>query len=668
MLSADLPADENDEVIQARQTAEEERIIANLKVCKVSNTGNLTKLNAAVLGAKLSEDFYSASLLEALQCFFEVELHAAKDKGPLTLTKDVHQHLTKPHRIGAESVEGVALLTGINDIDDLVIIKAPRNPEADGLLHEYFVAVTCLNSLRRRVPGFMYAFGAFRCSAPVIDGKKVVQWCTPKQPSVNYVVFEKINGKDLKDLMPTLTLDEVISYFIQVAINEQVAVETCSWTHNDLHSGNVLCRQVPHSDDPDTTPTFDPETWFYVPFSMAGDRMLYIKSNRVATFIDYGRAHVKYRGKHYGFHNRGLREEDGLLPNKARPLYDMYKLLGFCLYDLFNEKGKSFTPKSPAARELFRQLQPLFSFFRDTDGPDGKPDYVKYLSMVKDERDTFYVYSVAIEEWEQRSSIQDLLAYIEQHYPDQWRRMVSTTVGADDLVLTCSGVIPEVQEESTPCDSPKDAVQAISFNLVKGRNSTVVPKQAEQVITEVANTRKRIQDITAMRGDKGLDTSIEYRAALDANSRSERLLRENYPKLRNELKERIVSLVQQLRLEGELYTGLRYTSNVHATAKENDSELKRLIKALEDSHLRLIFALVKAYTVSEVALSELEYLAKERNPTAKRALLPKELAILSKRIVKEAGIVEGYLEQLQPLSKEGKVLRDALRNTIDLGM
>ena len=667
--NAPLPTTDKEAAeLQQKQDEKESRIIANLKVCPVANVGDLTKLDAKVAESKLSDDFYSASLLQALTCYFEVTLHAAKEKGELNLTKEVHKFLTKPHRIGAESVEGVALLTGIKTVDDMVIIKAPKKVESDGLLHEYFVSSTCLNPLRKRVPGFMYAFGAFRCSAPVLDGKKVVEWCTPKSPHVNYVVFEKINGKDFETLMPNLNLDEFISYFIQIALNEQVAVEACGWTHNDLHAGNILCREVKHSMDGSTNMEFNPETWYYIPFHLAGGKTLYIKGNRVSTFIDYGRAHVKYKGEHFGFIDLAFIKEDGLFPNKARPLADLYKLLGFCLYSLFKETKTSFTPKSPKARELFRQLQPLFSFFRDTDGPNGEPDYVRYLSMMKEERDTYYVYSATIEEWEKQSSIQDLLGHIEQNYPDQWRRSVSTSVGSDDLVLSCHGVIPEPEEENTACETPKEAVQSIAFGLVKGKKSTTVVKEPEQVIQEVSNTRGRIKDLQAMRDGDSLEASVEYKDALDANSRTERLLRENYPKLRKELKDRITDLVARIKVEGDIYSGLRYKQVVYEGAADNDKQLRKLIKAMEDSHLTLIFALVKAYVTNELALSELEFLAKEKSPTKKHALLPRELYEVSMRIVKEAGIVEEHLEQLHPLTTEGKVLKTGLRDTIDLGM
>jgi hypothetical protein len=390
-----------DDKKQAAQTAREEKIIANVKVCSVPTSAGLVDVNAKAVETKLEGDFYSAGLLEALACYFDVTFHEGAGEEITKAPRGIHKLLTHARKIGAASVEGVALLTGVKDVDDLIIIKAPQDPKEDGLVHEYFVAVTCLNALRRRCPGFMYAFEAFRCSAPIIKGKQVLSWCKPSGPSVNYVVFEKISpGKSIADLMPTLSTKEYISYFIQLCFNEMIAVETCSWTHNDAHAGNVLPREVKGAKG----------RWFWVPFVLAGGRVVYVQSNRVPTFIDYGRAHVKYQGKHYGYFAEVLLKEIGLYPDQCRPLYDMYRLLGWSLWACLGDDGKGFA--SQGARELFRGLQPLFSFFRDV------TSYPQYLATVRREVDTYYTYSVRITQAEKDSSLQDLLAHVEEQYPE----------------------------------------------------------------------------------------------------------------------------------------------------------------------------------------------------------------------------------------------------------
>jgi hypothetical protein len=649
---------ETDQEKQDAQKAVEERLIANVRVCSVPDTQGLDSVNPKIVASKLERDFYSASLVEALACYFDVTLHAdSKRRGIVPAPSHLHNNLVRAHKIGAESVEGVALLTGISggedEADDLVVIKAPQKPTSDGLVHEYFVALACLNPLRRRVPGFMYAFGAFRCSAPVLDGKTVVEWCTPKGPSVNYVVFEKVTGgKSVHDVMPDLSLDQFISYYIQVALNERVAVEACSWTHYDLHDENVLVREIEEAKG----------QWFYVPFVLGGDQVVYVKSDRIPTFIDYGRAHVKYQDRHFGFFDSGLMESDGLFPDQCRPLYDMYKLLGFALYGLLKEGG-GFVSRN--AERLFRALMPLFAFFRDV------PDYPTYLAAVKSERDSFYVYEVEISDVERQSSIQDLLSYIEEQYPEQWEAFVTTSIGPEDLVATCSGIVRE--KEDAPCSGTRQEIDELSvtptkFGLTKGKHLTVEAKRPEELVTEVTNSRNRLKDIRNTRESAELNGSVEYRDVSESNARAERLLKERYDALRSELIARIREQVRQLTKESQLKaydSGFDFDFEISKDARQNDASLRRLLEALEESHLNLIFALVKQYTVDRATLSQLEYTVKERSPTDQsQFLLPARLA---RAITRDVRQIETYLRGLKPLSREGRALRDAMLNTIDLG-
>ena len=36
-------------------------------------------------------------------------------------------------------MEGVALMSGVKAVKNMFVIKAPRNPQVDNLIHEYFV-------------------------------------------------------------------------------------------------------------------------------------------------------------------------------------------------------------------------------------------------------------------------------------------------------------------------------------------------------------------------------------------------------------------------------------------------------------------------------------------------------------------------------------------------
>ena len=59
------------------------------------------------------------------------------------------------------------------------MIKVPKIPTKNLLIHEMFIGLNYLNYLRFEIPNFIYVYGGFMCSAPVIDqDNKVVSWCT----------------------------------------------------------------------------------------------------------------------------------------------------------------------------------------------------------------------------------------------------------------------------------------------------------------------------------------------------------------------------------------------------------------------------------------------------------------------------------------------------------
>jgi serine/threonine protein kinase len=621
---------------QIKQTRDEERIISNLKVCKMPDTPTLNDLDAQVLKARLNEDFYSYSLLEALQCYFDVTLHGS-EQGIPTAPDDIHRYLTGGKKIGGDSAEGVAILAGIDNVRDLVIIKAPKDPRNDGLVHEYFVSVTCLNKLRRYVPGFMYSFGAFRCSAPLIQHKKLLEWCEPDGPSVNYVLFEKVVGPSLSSLMPVLNLEEYLSYIIQIAFNLQRAVHDNSFTHYDLHDQNILCREVAINKK---------NKEFYVPFILPGGETVYVRSNRVATIIDYGRVHIKYNNKHYGFYSKSLRTIDGLYPDKCRPLYDIYKVIGFSLYSLL-ESGKN--------KELFKGLMDLVSFFRPI------KNYPSYLATIKREKDSFYVLSVDISLAEKNSSIQDFLAFVEEKYSVLWNRIIRSRLKDDDWVVTCGGLIKAKNEED--CKDLKYQVSRLQLRIVKNKNIARDRSNAKELISEVKNTENRLLDIR--RAQKELDSSVEYVSTREANERAKRLLNENYTSLRQELKDRISFLKQSIIQESAVYQGLKeFDTRVSKDSKENDKHLREIYEMLVRSHFLLLIKLSKSYIADRATLLRLEEMKKENNPTDQRSFLLPRRAI--EPLIVDIDKVSRYLVKLKPLSGRGEALRVALYNEIDL--
>lgn len=632
---------------QDAQTREEEKLISNLTLCTVPSSPGLESLNAAAVKSALGEDFYNPALLEALTCYFSTTVHSAEGLGNAPAA--IHEVLTNAHKIGEESVEGVAIATGINGVKDLVVIKAPQNPSADGLVHEYFVAAQCLNKLRKFVPGFMYAFSGFRCPAPKIVDGKLEEWCMPGNGAlVNYVVFERIPGKSLGSEMAKCTMKEYLSYLVQVALNLERAVADFSYTHYDLHDGNVLNRTVQGAEVSNAP---ENDGWFYVPFVGAANRIVFVRSNRVPTIIDYGRNHVKYEGKHYGFFSTKLREEDGLYPDKARPLYDLYKLIGFSLYSAMNA--------SPPNTELLAEAWRLMSFFR----PITKREELEEL--MKTEREGFFTLSTKIGEKEQSTSIQDWLMWLRTTYTEYYDDLVHASVPPDSLVLTCGGIvkedgrsIPSLEGEKA-CAGKTQLVKRFSFRTVPARTLSVRLKSPEDVLREAVHTERRQRDRSLVPRESVETEDIEVR--MEANRE---YLSEHYEALRAALIARLSANLVIIKREAILYSGLNWEGTVRSTERANYQELLMLFQRLQDSRYLHIVSLIKKQLANAFVLARLEEMEDEENPTTLR-----QFAVPSafyKQIQKDSKAVTVFLERIAPLSADGEGLKRSILNMVSV--
>ena len=82
---------------------------------------------------------------------------------------------------------------------------------------------------------------------------------------------------------------------------------------DDLHDENVLVTKLDH-----------PIT---IRLRMLDGSYRYLRTTIVAVIIDYGRSHIIYNGKHFGYDTVDV----GVYPDRAYPLYDIFKLLCFTL-------------------------------------------------------------------------------------------------------------------------------------------------------------------------------------------------------------------------------------------------------------------------------------------------------------------------------------------------
>lgn len=221
-----------------------------------------------------------------------------------------------------EGSYGSVWKTYIQDIPNLVYIKTAKSIsdwENDYLQHEFFVGYQ-LNPLRRFIPNFMYVYTLFKCDMPE-NGLPCQLGDKLNSFPMNYLLVESIKDafpfqqlfKDLSNPYP------IMSAYFQILLSLSMAYESIKFTHNDLHTGNIVIEY---------TKDMEPVLLEYC----INDKSYFVKTNFIARILDYGLSHVEYKGMSFG---NVVQDSIGRIDAfKANPLADIYRLSGSFLLAL----------------------------------------------------------------------------------------------------------------------------------------------------------------------------------------------------------------------------------------------------------------------------------------------------------------------------------------------
>lgn len=373
------------------QRLAEETIVRDLVVCdatgRYDNLALLSPLQAMQVKTELNGNFYSTELLKWLACSFEGTFKYKAHTGEIrTRDEAITNTISELIRIGTSSADGYVWSAKFKTVDGFFLFKTGKTKDNDNeTFHEYFVAVTCLNTLRYAMSNFMYVYGAFQCTTPKVvkDGQPHgVNYCSPNpltgQHHGTYVIIENIPGAiSWSVAMSEATLGETVSWLMQLTDALAVAHTSYGYTHYDLHYNNVLLRPMGRA--------------IYVRLPRDGR---WIKTRHIPTIIDYGRNRVVVNGEPFGYYYN----PSSARPDVSRPEHDLYKLLGFTMY-----ASAGLNPTIPANRNLLKQLLPVFRFFPHVrnitiDNVDGflradeigRFDIGSRLELTDEEKSTFY--------------------------------------------------------------------------------------------------------------------------------------------------------------------------------------------------------------------------------------------------------------------------------------
>lgn len=337
------------------QDKAESEILASLKDCEYTEKEYnefAQSIDVGKLQDELDNDFYNPNLLQLIRCVFKHFSESGKKEEGLDVPTpgSLKSLISEAKKVGTESVFGVVFLTEIRGAKGKLIIKVSRKKsEDDELIHEVFVGTVGTNPLRRYVPNFAQVLGGIKCNEPTVgkDGK-VQNICSKGGSLVTHVLYEAINGDNMRKISKTCTAQQFISLYTQLVFATLIAYEKIKWTHYDLHYENTIGKPIGRT--------------VYIPYS-SNNYNVYIKSTHIATIIDLGASYIEYKG--VGFGTYEWPTVTYILPDHPRPIHDVFKILCFCLVTMVEENNmkcfneavkflKFFTQKYPAqVRKLF---------------------------------------------------------------------------------------------------------------------------------------------------------------------------------------------------------------------------------------------------------------------------------------------------------------------------
>ena len=359
MNTPEIARDLNNFEIQ--QKISEENLVATMSFCSIPMLNALRDHLPGIKGDKVKEysinQFYNPDAMHALMCTMDSVFYTSPyDIGALYFNNRIRLYIHNLRQIGSDSLEGYAMLGDFNDAKDIFVVKVSRNPANDSLLHELVVGVYGTNSLRQYIPNYAYIYGGFKCSPPLIDpeSKKIISWCLLNDNAVNYILYENIAPAiSMNKYLQTCSGRDFLIVYLQVLYALRLGLKLIDFTHYDLHYENVMVRNY---SDNNFQITYETE-----------NTTEYLTSKIIATFIDYGDAHIKtaditddngnviYQGRHYG--RSGLIAYS-IFPYRSWIMHDLYKFLMFCILGALQNKNQS------VLTEAYKILQ-FFNYYED---------------------------------------------------------------------------------------------------------------------------------------------------------------------------------------------------------------------------------------------------------------------------------------------------------------
>jgi hypothetical protein len=337
----------------------------------------------------------------------------------------IKKYINNLQKINTKSKIGNAFFVDFLKSSEMFIVKTPKSIDDDNLEHELIVGLYGTNTLRQYIPNFAYIYGGFKCSGPILnDNNKVVDWCVNNNYSVNYILYENINPSiSLETYLETCTSKEYLNIFLQIIYSLRMANKMIDFTHYDLHTGNILIRDINIEK-------------FQIQYDTENG-VEYITTDLIATFIDFGMSHIynedliiagdHIENGHYGVYNFLYYD---VYPNKSWIMSDIYKVLLYSALVSMNANNN----------DVIIVISNIYKFF-------NKDDNLR--TAVITQKDHFYNLPITTEAYE-NFTIDKLTTYIRSIYQCDF----ISNIKSKDPVLNC---------ENLSCLSTKEVYENVKL-------------------------------------------------------------------------------------------------------------------------------------------------------------------------------------------------------------
>ncbi len=384
---------------------------------------------------QVNNKFYCYDTMRALECIIKIILNFYDQEKKNKVNIDINTWFTNSRFLSVTSAEGFAIRSGLRNIDNALVVKVSKYIRDRGLIHEYLVGKE-LNKFRQLIPNFMYVLALYNCgnikvlnpiskkqiklnyydSIHVNDKsykKDIIELCKDKQYT-EYLISEFINGKPLSEFINDNENnninyeDDLYNIIFQTLYSLQIAIDLINFRHYDLHSTNVMVRNISEKT--------------YLKYYKNN----YILTDKIATIIDYGRSCITINNKNLGL-SFGY-EEYGVDLNENNYGIDLFKFITTIARDLKNV----YSP-------LFNNFYDIFCKFLIQKSSNYKTKYIIMSDLLDEDSSTVkhFWYPRKPDQGIYNLQPKDLISYIQKNYKNLFNKHISLNMDKKYKELLC---------------------------------------------------------------------------------------------------------------------------------------------------------------------------------------------------------------------------------------